>query len=252
MWYSSCWSHSTQEAFQAALQAVLDSSSSRSEDGTAQQPQFSDRVLQLLQHWQQHPGVSLEQSRSSWIARVDHDQSQAPVGGFTREQDRLALLRYLCTGVLQMGLVCVCVRVCVERQSKAGVCVLHQSPWEGECLLGVHKPSGPGNVCLLVHGCVCVCVPRVWCATTADVGCIGARSQLQCRASRVPTHWEVRLDDLHCCCAAAGELLTADVGSTVMCSLPEGFGTLASNENFFTVCCAWVLRAFLSSRTPAP
>lgn len=110
VWYSSCWSHSTQEAFQAALQAVLDSSSSsssRSDGSTAQQPLFSDRVLRSLQHWQQHPGVTLEQSRSSWIARLDHDHSKVPVGGFSREQDRLALLRYLCTGVLQMGLLYV-------------------------------------------------------------------------------------------------------------------------------------------------
>lgn len=108
VWYSSCWSLSTQKAFQAALQAVLNSSSSnsRGEDGTARQPLFSDRVLRLLQHWQQHPGVTLEQSRSNWIARLDHDHSQAPIGGFGREQDRLALLRYLCTGVLQMALVC--------------------------------------------------------------------------------------------------------------------------------------------------
>jgi hypothetical protein len=58
---------------------------------------------------------------------------------------------------------------------------------------------------------------------------------------------------LHCCAAAAaGELLTADVGSTVMCSLPEGFGALASDENFLTVCWAWGFAgAFLEPKTPA-
>lgn len=104
MWYSSCWSLTTKEAFDAALQAVLDSYANTTASGTsssraagaAQQPAYSKDVLRLLQHWQQQPEVSLDESRSSWVQR--QQQSQAFIGGFTRKQDRLALTRYLFTG----------------------------------------------------------------------------------------------------------------------------------------------------------
>jgi hypothetical protein len=98
VWYSSGWSHSTKPAFQSALEAVLTRSGS-SQASTAQQQEVSASVLQLLQHWQQHPDTPLGQSRSSWLARVQ--DSKAFIGGFARQQDRLALMRYCFTGALK-------------------------------------------------------------------------------------------------------------------------------------------------------
>jgi hypothetical protein len=98
VWYSSGWCHTTKAAFQSALEAVLARSGNGTQASTAQQQAVSAGVLQLLQHWQQQPDTLLAQSRSSWLARVQ--DSNAFIGGFTRQQDRLALMRYCFTGAL--------------------------------------------------------------------------------------------------------------------------------------------------------
>lgn len=96
-WYSSCWSHSTKAAFQSALQAVLSSCAEQgdSQSSSAQQ-RYSESVLQLLLHWQQHPDVTLSEARSSWLEC--NNTSSASIGGFCRQRDRLALLWYRYTG----------------------------------------------------------------------------------------------------------------------------------------------------------
>lgn len=52
-----------------------------------------------------------------------------------------------------------------------------------------------------------------------------------------PQHTSTVESAWQCCCyvVAAGELLDADVGSTVMCSLPAGAGSLTTDENFLGV-----------------
>jgi tetratricopeptide (TPR) repeat protein len=92
VWYSTTWRPTALAAFRRALTQLLEEKDADTETAKeVRQPE----VLQLLQHWQKAPVVSLAKARAEWI---DIRDSPYDAGNFVQSVDRAAFCSYAISG----------------------------------------------------------------------------------------------------------------------------------------------------------